>query len=184
MSLVAGLGYPSDWTNLWLWQFLCQGRRCRDCVARGVHRRLFGHEAYYRPGGRPLPHKLNDRGAITFRDRLAPMGYGALAIPTSARLGLPENSRAAGSRNYVSEVPSWLGALITSCETSVQRLDIRLQRHSAERFDAARTPRMDYFLESSFAPSGRNSPEGETWRYNVCRVSPSSLQRAPTFVSF
>jgi hypothetical protein len=36
---------------------------------------------------------------------------------------------------------------------------------------------------SSFLPSGRSSPSGETCRYRVCRVTPSCLHRSPTQVS-
>ena len=35
----------------------------------------------------------------------------------------------------------------------------------------------------SFSPSGRSSPLGETCRYRVWRVTPSSVQRSPTLVS-
>ena len=62
-----------------------------------------------------------------------------------------------------------------------------LVRHLVPKADGPNSPQSgtgDYFLERSFAPSGRSSPVGETWRYSVCRVIPSSLQRAPTLVSF
>ena len=59
-----------------------------------------------------------------------------LTIPTSARLGVAENSRTGNSHNYVSQGAGWLGKLVASCETADQRPGIRLQRHSVERFDA------------------------------------------------
>ena len=43
-------------------------------------------------------------------------------------------------------------------------------------------PGQDQPRESNFRPSGRNSPFGETCRYNVCRVTPSSPHRPPTTV--
>jgi hypothetical protein len=45
------------------------------------------------------------------------------------------------------------------------------------------TANLGVYRDMSVSPSGRSSPVGETCRYSVCRVMPSSVQRSLTFVS-
>ncbi len=61
-----------------------------------------------------------------------------------------------------------------STATETQRQTERLRFAAVRRRLTTRQVRL-----SSFSPSGRNSPLGETCRYRVCRVIPSSWHRSP-----
>lgn len=75
------------------------------------------------------------------------------------------------------------GVLIIDYETGDQRPNVRLQQQFTERFDAAHSTNA-LPLGKKLRTVRSQLPDGETWRYSVIRVTPSSLQRSPTIVSF